>query len=199
MMVQVLSHYPANNCISCHSHIDGFGHGGGTGAGCEDCHGKDGGGAGTTVSHSTHMENDADDLKGPHITCGDCHDTDNYPKFKDGKDLSQTVVCNNCHSPGGSYNGVNSVSGSVGAKDNWRNGVYTGGALATGKEKWCGGCHDETPAYSKGQYIEIIIDNTDANFSMSGTVWRPLQVPSNTGLTSVITRRHRNQYREMDS
>ena len=83
------THYVANNCISCHRHTDGFAHGGGEGAGCEDCHGKDAdnGGAGTTQSHSTHMENDADDLKGPHITCGDCHDTDNYPKFKDGKDL----------------------------------------------------------------------------------------------------------------
>ena len=158
------------NCITCHRHVDGFGHGAGTEAGCEDCHGKDGG-AGTTVSHSTHMENDADDLKGPHITCGDCHDTNNYPLFRDGKDLSQTTVCDTCHSPSGSYNGVVSVSGSIGAKDNWSNGVYSGSALATGKEKWCAGCHDDTPAYSKGQYIEIIIDNTDTNFTTGGTGW----------------------------
>jgi len=112
------SHYPADNCSRCHSHIDGFAHGGGGGIGCEDCHGKDSdnGGYGTTASHSTHMENDADDLKGPHITCGDCHDTNNYPMFKDGKNLSQTAVCNNCHSPSVSYNVVNSVGVSMEAK-----------------------------------------------------------------------------------
>ena len=167
------SHYPADNCSRCHSHIDGFAHGGGggTGAGCEDCHGKDGG-AGTTVSHSTHMENDADDLKGPHITCGDCHDTNNYPKFRDGKNLSETTVCDTCHSPSGSYNGVNSVSGSIGAKDNWRNGVYNGSALATGKEKWCVGCHDDEPAYSKAEAVTPIILDDPAATYVCGWGWR---------------------------
>jgi hypothetical protein len=161
-------HYAGTDCIACHSHSDEFSHAGGAGVGCESCHGHDAGyggaqgGAGTFATHSTHTENDADDLKGPNIACADCHDTNDYPRFKDGKNLSETTVCENCHSAGGFYNGVNSVSGSVGAKDNWENGVYTGGALATGKEKWCAGCHDNESAFSSSNLIQIIMDDDEA-------------------------------------
>ena len=76
------------------------------------------------------------------------------PTFKSGIDsnedglftLDETDVCNSCHSPEGSYNGVDTVGESVGAKDNWRsNGVYSADniTLKPGKEKWCAGCHDE--------------------------------------------------------
>ena len=174
-------HYPAARCYVCHEHVNGFKYDHGeSGADCEDCHGHDDGWNGgdyygTTQSHSTHTENDSDDLKGPHITCSDCHDTNDYPFFKSGTDgdadgkynLSETDVCDNCHSPNGAFDGVDDSV--IGAKDNWESGIYASPTLKTGKEKWCAGCHDDVPAYSKGQYIETIIDNTDANFSISGT------------------------------
>ena len=92
---------------------------------------------------------------GPQITCGtSCHtDTGMTPggNFLDSQDLANTTVCDKCHSPGGAYNGVDSTSGSVGAKDNWVSGVYdtVSGGFLQGKEKWCVGCHDDVPAYSK--------------------------------------------------
>jgi len=174
-------HYPAARCYVCHDHIKGFKYDHGEpGKDCEDCHGHDdgwNGGSyyGTTQSHSTHTENDSDDLKGPYITCSDCHDTNNYPFFKSGTDgngdgkynLSETDVCDNCHSPGGAFDGVNNPT--HGAKANWAGGVYASTTLKTGKEKWCAGCHDDQPAYSKGQHIEIIVDNTDPGASHTGT------------------------------
>jgi hypothetical protein len=146
------------NCITCHTHINGLGHG--YKNNCVDCHGHDNGWNGgtyygTTQSHSTHTENDSDDLKGSFITCDVCHDTNNYPYFKsgtdnngDGKyDLSETDVCNICHSPNGTYNGVSDSV--IGAKNNWCQGIYQGNDLKSGKGKWCAGCHDEQPANSK--------------------------------------------------
>ncbi|MEW6217923.1 MAG: hypothetical protein AB1634_00125 [Thermodesulfobacteriota bacterium] len=147
----------AKNCIACHPHSGGFAHGGGGagGSGCDSCHGHDDGfggegigGKGTYATHSTHTENDADDLRGPAVGCGACHDTNAFPNFKDGATtLAATTVCNNCHSPGGSYDGVNNQT--YGAKANWRTGIYEpNGALKAGKELWCISCHDETPANS---------------------------------------------------
>ena len=144
------THNVGANCISCHPHSSGFTHGGGSGGDCDECHGKDAdmGGTGTTQSHSTHTENDSDDLRGPNITCADCHDTDNFPYFKSGNDsnsdgnfdLSETDVCDVCHSPGGAYDGVDDPW--FGAKANWDTGVYEDGYLLPGREEWCAGCHD---------------------------------------------------------
>ncbi|NIN34170.1 MAG: hypothetical protein GTO60_03315, partial [Gammaproteobacteria bacterium] len=126
------THQLGTDCITCHNHLNGFGHGvGGGGTNCEECHGHDPGyggfqgGAGTYATHSTHTENDSDDLKGPNVGCSECHDTGNFPYFKsgadgngDGKyDLSETDVCDSCHSPGGTYDGVDDAS--IGAKNNW--------------------------------------------------------------------------------
>jgi alpha-tubulin suppressor-like RCC1 family protein len=160
------SHY-GQTCVDCHSRESGFNahlpaHGGGSGTGCETCHGHDSGyeyspglfsqGRGTTHSHSTHTENDADDIRGPNVTCDACHDTNNFPYFKSGVDsdgdglfnLSETDVCNTCHSPGGSYDGVNGSS--FGAKDNWHNGIYVNGNLSIARDRWCVSCHDEIPS-----------------------------------------------------
>jgi hypothetical protein len=133
-------------------------------------------GAGTTVSHSTHTENDADDLRGPNITCDACHDTSNFPYFKSGTDsngdgkieLSETDVCNNCHSPGGSYDGVNDPV--IGAKNNWRDGVYNGGDLKAGKEKWCAGCHDEMPSVIQSISAPNVIGDEDGTYTY-GVGW----------------------------
>jgi len=129
------------NCINCHSHDNGFKHGGGGGAGCSgpSCHGG-------TGSHATHTQSNS---KGPAtlMTCGDCHDTNNYPYFGDpgeAKLLADTDVCDSCHSEGGLYNGINDSGDSIGAKDNWDE-VYDpndSNVLLEGKEKWCVGCHD---------------------------------------------------------
>jgi hypothetical protein len=173
-------HYPAVRCTICHSHVDGFApsdHTGGSGADCEGCHGHDdgwNGGSyfGTTGSHSTHTENDSDDLKGPFITCDVCHDTNNYPYFADGATtLAATTVCDNCHSLNGAFDGVNDAV--IGAKNNWDNGVYTGSILKVGKEKWCAGCHDDQAANSKadGSGVNapnVIGDNSTYGFYATG-------------------------------
>ena len=62
--------------------------------------------------------------------------------------LAATDICDGCHSPGGSYDGVNDAT--VGAKNNWSisassaSKIYNGAAFQTGKEKWCATCHDES-------------------------------------------------------
>ncbi|MDH3976124.1 MAG: right-handed parallel beta-helix repeat-containing protein [Deltaproteobacteria bacterium] len=150
------------------------GSGGAGGTGCVACHGHEKGtlydpdmqlpvtfgslssmGAGTATPHSTHTETDADDKRGPAVYCSTCHDINNIPYFKSGTDangdgrfnLSETDVCDACHSPAGSYDGVDDPS--VGAKNNWHSGgVYNNNtALKAGKEKWCAGCHDDASSY----------------------------------------------------
>jgi len=155
---------------------------------CETCHGHDvgyeyevgkfGQGKGTFQSHSTHTENDTDDLKGPHIDCDDCHDINNIPYFKSGTggdgppwDLSETDVCDTCHSPGGTYNGLNDPA--VGAKIIWHTGAYAAtddSTLATGKEKWCASCHDEMPSVIGGVSAPNIVGDEDA-FYVYGKGW----------------------------
>ena len=114
-------------------------------------------------SHVIHMS--ATDPRGPGgMNCTDCHAAGNFPGFVSGTDtdgsgkveLDETTACDTCHSPGGSYNGVESTlapSGamSVGAKDNWADEVYeTTTTLQAGKEKWCVGCHDNWGAVILG-------------------------------------------------
>ena len=155
------THHAGEDCTVCHTHPNGFSHGGGGGGECGDCHGHDdgwGGGtySGSTVSHSTHTEDDSDDLRGPNIDCDVCHDAADFPYFAsgtdgngDGKyDLSETDVCDVCHSPGGMYDGLNDPA--IGAKSNWEDGVYSGYDLVPGKETWCVGCHDDDPAAIDG-------------------------------------------------
>jgi hypothetical protein len=111
------------DCTICHKHVNGFmGMGGGV--------------------HDTHVS----DEKGPQLFCNDCHGSNVPPILSDGQYLANTTVCDTCHSPGGSYDGVNSAGESIGAKDYWDTGVYDGAELQAGKEKWCAGCHDEVPS-----------------------------------------------------
>ena len=180
----------ATNCITCHPHTAGFSHGGGVGGGtCEECHGHDEGyggftgGKGSFVAHSTHTENDTDDLKGPNISCYDCHETDKIPYFKSGNDsnedgfitLDETDVCNTCHSPEGTYDGVDDVD--VGAKNNWHSAIYEtdGGGLSTsvlqaGKEKWCVTCHDESASVIDSITAPNIAGDEDGDYTY-GTGW----------------------------
>ncbi len=191
-------HYNRSDCIRCHKHNNGFKHGGD----CEACHGHDAGyeyslgqlsaGVGSTHSHSTHTENDADDQKGPHIGCDVCHDTSRFAEkiFADGKTLEQTIVCDACHSPSGSYDGVyNAV---VGAKANWDTGVYNGAQLQAGKEKWCVTCHDDVPADSQADGSGVSARNVDGDNTNFGFYSSGHGVNANIDCTAChdITKRH---------
>lgn len=177
------------DCMECHDHRNGFAHGGSSGTGCIDCHGHDAGtyfdpdmlspylpgtvvspGAGTFQSHSTHTETDADDRKGPGLYCGDCHDINNFPAFNDGKDLTNTTICDNCHSKSGSYDGIDDPV--IGAKAIWRTGAYAAtddSTLRSGKEKWCAGCHDESSSVI-GVAAPNVIGDEDGSY-IYGTGW----------------------------
>jgi hypothetical protein len=169
-----LDHYNQTDCIPCHLHSGGFGHGS-TGTGCDECHGGDGGN-GTALSHSTHTENDSDDQRGPHLSCDACHATGNFPNFKSGTDsnyngkieLAETDVCDACHSPDGTYNGVDDAS--LGAKPNWNAGIYDGLVLRAGKEKWCATCHDEAPSVISGISAPNVVGDEDGSY-IYGTGW----------------------------
>ena len=115
--------YPAaTRCTRCHQHNNGFrGMGGG--------------------AHTTHIVNN----NGPQLECADCHDTSDIPSFKsgtdvngDGKyDLSETDVCDTCHS----------ADGVASAKNYWT--LDPGSWVAAeGEEGFCGSCHDLTPGNS---------------------------------------------------
>ncbi len=163
------------DCDDCHSKGVNHHGSGSSGSGCVECHGHDAGtlfdpdssspysagtvasqGRGTTQSHSTHTELDIDDARGPGIYCNDCHAINNFPYFKSGSDgnsdgrfdLAETDVCDNCHSAGGAFDGINDPA--YGVKANWQGGIYNAdGSLQTGKEFWCVSCHDSEPANSK--------------------------------------------------
>jgi predicted outer membrane repeat protein len=183
------------SCIQCHNHVYGFAHGTAEGTACIECHGHDAGtnydpdmsvpytpgstasqGRGSYQSHSTHTETDSDDLRGPGLYCDSCHDINNFPYFKSGTDsngdgkfsLSETDVCDTCHSPGGTYDGVNDSV--IGAKNNWQNGVYSGSSLVSGKEKWCAGCHDEVPSVINTVSAPNVIGDEDGAYTY-GTGW----------------------------
>ncbi len=177
------THHPGERCTICHALAAGFAHGagsGGEGTGCGDCHGKDAanGGHGTTQSHSTHTESDDDDARGPAIACDACHYLGAFPFFRSGTDqdgdgrisLAETDVCDPCHSPGGSYDGVNDPV--FGAKANWRSGIYTsdGKNLQPGKDKWCASCHDESPSVVRGISAPNVVGDEDGS-ALYGKGW----------------------------
>ena len=144
-------HYASSLCTDCHTHAEGFMP---TGGACDACHGQPPDGTAwpnTAGSHAAHMTAE----NGPGITdCFVCHATlggthiNGIPSFASGVDantngdieLSETDVCDACHSPDGPFDGVNDPA--IGAVPNWADGVYDGGDLAAGKGQWCAGCHD---------------------------------------------------------
>lgn len=116
-------------------------------------------------SHFTHIYAD----KGPNMICTNCHSTDpGTSKFKDNKQFSDTTVCDICHSPGGTFNGISDST--IGAKPNWIGNVYDGsGNLRTGKEKWCVGCHDNEPSVIKGvKAPNVTGDGTTYGYYVTG-------------------------------
>jgi hypothetical protein len=126
---------PGGSCTGCHLHTAGF---------------KPGA---TGQAHKTHLT----EAYGPRIDCVDCHGSNSPPLFADGNDLATTTVCDNCHSPGGVFDGVNDAA--IGAKNNWPAGVYDTGAPVVGKELWCVGCHDDAPSNSKADGLGVSARN----------------------------------------
>ncbi len=156
-------HQNAADCTTCHSHTSAFSHAGGSGAGCgtaTTCHG-------TKRSHPTHVNSAGG--KGMALDCSQCHNTANFSYFRSKNDpnaqltLAQTDICNDCHSPGGTYDGVNDTN--LGAKNNWTNGVYTGNELKAGREKWCATCHDESPAVISAVTASNVVGNESAAYT----------------------------------
>ncbi len=147
-------------CTQCHQPTNGdVGHGGAGGGDCADCHG-------TSGSHSIHTTGDPRGPATP-LDCNDCHDGNNYLQFTDGQPLATTTTCDTCHSPGGSYDGVNDPT--IGAKTNWDSGVY-GSPLQPGKEQWCVGCHDDDPAVIAGISAPDVSLFWTSGHGRSGTV-----------------------------
>jgi hypothetical protein len=141
------------DCVTCHTHESGFsGHGSGCGS-AGSCHGTD-------KSHISHVRSSTEGGR-LGVGCNTCHDMQNIPGFADGNSLSATTVCNDCHSPGGSYDGVADVA--IGAKANWELGVYAGSELSNGRDKWCAGCHDEMPSVIQGVAAPNVVGDEDAD------------------------------------
>ncbi|GAB4278992.1 MAG: hypothetical protein Kow0056_11800 [Coriobacteriia bacterium] len=168
----------SRDCFDCHGGTGHSAEGHGGGADCSDCHGSDG-------SHAIHTS--ASDPRGPGgLACTGCHEAGNFPGFAAGSDsdgsgmveLDETTVCDDCHSPGGAYDGVDSSGDSVGAKDNWDSQVYeTTSTLQAGKEKWCVGCHDgdcsvagEEPSLISGVYAAPVGGDPTGEY-IYGTGW----------------------------
>jgi len=127
------------------------------------------------ASHATHFVSP----KGPQLPqnetgCSACHANGNRqcetsPVFADDQFLADTTVCDPCHSPGGAFDGT------AMAKANWDNGVYEadGLTLQSGKEDWCGTCHDNLPAnsVSDGSGVDapkVIGDNSTYGYYATG-------------------------------
>jgi len=154
-----VNHFDGENCIACHPHDAQPGKMFSPPA----SYGPQ--------SHGTHIRVD----KGPGINdCTDCHyDHTDYTKFIGNVSFAETTACDNCHSPGGAYNGVNDSV--IGAKANWENGIYKadGATLEVGKEQWCATCHDDEPANSEKDGTGISApsvagDNSAYGFYASG-------------------------------
>jgi len=175
----------AKTCANVYCHGNWTGSGGanttptwGGSVACGDCHAATAGTL-TTGSHAAHLTrlNGPDGVVGSTLDCDGCHGSgaklgthvghvNGVATFADGNTLATTSACNTCHSPTGSYDGVNDAT--LGAKDNWRTGIYTDGNLIAGKERWCVTCHDESPANSKADGTGVSARNMVGNNSTWG-------------------------------
>jgi hypothetical protein len=142
------SHNAGTKCMVCHPHEGGF---------------KGAGGSGSHEGHTAFTTCEGG-------TTG-CHGANLPPLLSDGQNLQNTTVCNTCHSPGGTYDGVNDPV--IGCKANWTGGssqVYDGENFVAGKEKWCAGCHDESPSVVLGVSAPSVIGDEDGAFAY-GAGW----------------------------
>ncbi len=125
---------------------------------CKYCHKVNNSG-----SHFTHVYSEI----GTNMICTNCHNANGPNTFKDNKSLSETRICDDCHSPSGTFDGVNDSI--IGAKPNWANRIYDNDTLKAGKEKWCAGCHDNIPSVIKGVNAPNVVGNSvDYGYYVSG-------------------------------
>jgi hypothetical protein len=120
--------------------------------------------------HWTHIDENPSD-RGVWVQCLECHSMVPESFFADGKNtLEETTVCDECHSPGGAFDGVNDPV--IGAKANWRNGVYTSDEateLKPGLENWCAGCHDDGSSVCEGVAAPNVMgDNSMYGYNITG-------------------------------
>lgn len=116
-------------------------------------------------SHFTHVYSE----RGSHMICTNCHNTNGPNTFKDGKSFSETTICDTCHSPDGTFDGINDPI--IGAKPNWENRIYDTDnlKLKVGKEKWCAGCHDNVPSLINGvKAPNVTGDDVDYGYYVTG-------------------------------
>ena len=162
-----MAHYDGQDCTGCHPHSNDF--------------------YPTFVggqSHFTHFN----DPKGPQLGTDACFtachlSSSDFRIFKDNQPIETTNVCDACHSPSGSFNGVgdmnpgNPNSVAYGAKYNWGNGIYEPvvppepwpSRLKAGKENWCATCHDDGVSVIKGVSAPNVMgDNTTYGYNVSG-------------------------------
>lgn len=138
-------HNAGTDCVLCHSHaLEFIATGGGGGQG-----------------HATHTGGGI----GLDLACDYCHRSD-LSAFQDGEPFATTHVCDECHSPGGILDGVDDPE--LGARSNWPEGVYDNGELATGKERWCAGCHDLGESAVNGVSAPAVAGNGEWGFFSTG-------------------------------
>ena len=141
------SHSAAAKCTNCHTHANGF----------------KGSAGGSHTSHAALLTCESGNMG--------CHGSNSPPLMSDGQNLANTTRCNTCHSPGGTYDGVNDSA--IGCKANWSNGtsnIYSGGVMISGKEKWCAGCHDESPSVINGVSAPNVV-GSEAGYYGYGQGW----------------------------
>jgi predicted CxxxxCH...CXXCH cytochrome family protein len=108
---------------------------------------------------------------GPQLgtACATCHN-------QHGMNLVIPESCDPCHSPGGTYDGVNDSV--IGAWANLETGVYeqvydpvAGNMIVfqAGKERWCVTCHDDVPSVVNGVSAPNVVgDDTDYGYYITG-------------------------------
>ncbi len=147
-------HQNATDCTQCHAHKNAFAHGGGSGTGCgtaTTCHGVQG-------AHAPHVGG-----MQVGVNCSECHDTNNFPQFKDGQNLTNTTVCNNCHT----------AAGAITAKTYWdhpgsSSGTAGSWAVTLGEASFCGSCHGAIPGNTQGNGLGVAAFNAMGNGSTYG-------------------------------
>lgn len=179
------SHHDATNCTLCHPHF------------LDDITNYFEPRFPGNQAHYTHF----DDPKGPQLALRRpddyctyyCHNNTDFSRFKDGKPLETTTICDPCHGNYGPFNGVgtfvappnpnpdpNSVA--YGAKQNWIDAVYEPAVppetwpsvLKAGKQNWCAGCHDTNYNDSRDSRIynvsapNVMGDNVAYGYNVTG-------------------------------
>jgi len=170
------THDVDTRCTECHPHNIGFL------TLCTSCHGEPPDGMelpNRAGSHAIHLTA----TYGPEIAdCYVCHASEEADTHDNGAasfasgvdanldgniDLSEANVCDECHSGGGPFDGVDDPV--IGAKANWADGVYDGETLRADKADWCLGCHDTPGAFINGvEAPSVAGDNVRWGYNVAG-------------------------------